>query len=147
MGTCDRLLGIGIVRVGTQLRDPLGQYAYTVAAPCSGIHSLVATTAIALIYSLVTVRSWWKVALMLASAVPLAVAGNVLRMLSIVFAAELGGHDWGKAVHDGGPMGLWSLLPYIPVFGGLLLLGHWLRRPPASKTKEGSAPLAQPQKL
>jgi exosortase len=138
--------GMGILRDGTQLRDPMGQWAYNVAAPCSGIHSLVATAAIALIYSLLTFRSRWKVALMLVSAVPLAVAGNVLRMMSIVFAAELGGHDWGKAVHDGGPMGMWSLLPYLPVFGGVLLLGHWLREPLGPRAEAGAVPLTQPQK-
>jgi hypothetical protein len=57
------------------------------------------------------------------------VAGNVLRMMSIVFAAEMGGQDWGNAVHEGGPMGIYSLLPYLPVFAGVMLLGQWLREP------------------
>jgi hypothetical protein len=48
-------------------------------------------------------------------------------MLTIVIAAEIGGHEAGNYVHEGGPGGIISLLPYVPAFGGLLLLGHWLR--------------------
>ena len=48
-------------------------------------------------------------------------------MLTIVIAAEMGGQEWGNAVHEGGPMGIWSLLPYIPVFVGLFTIGHWLK--------------------
>jgi exosortase len=123
------LLGIGIIRNGTDLIDPGGQYKYGVAAPCSGIHSLIATLVVALIYALLRFRAWWRVGLMVGSAVPLAVAGNVLRMLTIVLAAEAGGQSWGNYIHEGGPGGVLSLLPYVPVFGGLLLLGHWLKEP------------------
>jgi exosortase len=123
------LFGVGIIRNGTELIEPGGQWRYGVAAPCSGIHSLIATSAIALIYALLNFRSWWRIGLMVASALPLAVAGNVLRMMSIVFAAEMGGQDWGNAVHEGGPMGIYSLLPYLPVFAGVMLLGQWLREP------------------
>jgi hypothetical protein len=48
-------------------------------------------------------------------------------MLVIIIAAEIGGQRWGEIVHDGGPFGIYSLLPYLPAFGGLLLIGHWLR--------------------
>ena len=123
------IFGIGVIRNGTELIDPMGQYHYGVAAPCSGIHSLIATSAIAVIYALLSFRSWWRMGVMIVAAAPLAVAGNVLRMMSIIFAAELGGQPWGNTVHEGGPMGVWSLLPYLPVFAGLLLLGHWLREP------------------
>ncbi len=138
------VFAMGIIRNGTTLMDPAGHYQYGVAAPCSGIHSLIATAAIALIYALLSFRSWWRIGLMLASAVPLAVAGNVLRMMSIVFAAELGGQEWGNAVHEGGPMGVWSLLPYLPVFAGVMLLGNWLReRNPEAERTEAAAPAAE----
>ncbi|HSU54997.1 MAG TPA: hypothetical protein VLT36_13140, partial [Candidatus Dormibacteraeota bacterium] len=63
-------------------------------------------------------------------AIPLAIAGNVLRMLTIVIAAEMGGQTSGNYVHEGGPFGIISLMPYIPAFIGLLALGHWLREQP-----------------
>jgi exosortase len=141
------IFGIGIIRNGTALIDPMGQYHFGVEAPCSGIHSLIATLAIAVIYALLSFRSWWRMGLVIVTAMPLAVAGNVLRMMSIVFAAELGGQSWGNTVHEGGPMGIWSLLPYLPVFAGVLLLGHWLREPSAKAANAEAKPTAEEGKL
>ena len=99
---------------------------------------MIATLALALIYAMVSFRTWWRRSLLIASAIPLAVFGNVVRMLTIIIAAEIGGQEWGKWVHDGGPGGVLTLLPYVPAFAGLLLLGHWLREPssqgPSSQT-------------
>ena len=128
---------IDVLRVGTALMDPSHRYQYDVAAACSGIRSLVAITAIALIYAMLAFRTWWKRGLVLASAVPLAVLGNTVRMLTIVLAAEIFGQQGGNYVHEGGPLGIISLLPYVAAFGGLMLLGHWLRETPS----EPPAPL------
>jgi exosortase len=122
-------MSIDVVRVGTSLTDPTGRYQYEVAAACSGIHSLVATVGFALVYAALSFQKWWKRGLLILSAVPLAVLGNVVRMMTIVIAAEFGGQGAGNYVHTGGPLGILSLLPYIPAFAGLLLLGHWLREP------------------
>ena len=121
---------IDILREGTKLIDPTGHYQYDVAAACSGIRSLFATFAVAVIYAMLSFRSWWRRGLLIASAVPLAVLGNVVRMMTIVIAAEIGGQEAGEYVHKGGPLGIISLLPYVAAFGGLLLLGHWLRERP-----------------
>ena len=51
-------------------------------------------------------------------------------MLSIIIAAEIWGQEGGSYVHEGGPFGVLSLLPYAAAFAGLLLLGHWLRERP-----------------
>jgi exosortase len=133
------ILQIDIVRVGTALIDPTGRYQYDVAAACSGIRSLFATVAVAIIYAMLSFRPWWKRGLLIASAVPLAVIGNTLRMLTIVVAAEVGGQEAGSYVHEGGPFGILSLLPYVAAFAGLLLLGHWLRE---SQSKPAALPTA-----
>jgi exosortase/archaeosortase family protein len=75
-------------------------------------------------------RSGWKRGVLMASAVPLAVLGNVVRMLTIIVAAELWGQEAGAYVHEGGPFGIISLLPYAAAFAGLLLLGYMLREEP-----------------
>jgi exosortase len=151
------ILSIDVVRDGTNLMDPSGRYHYDVAPACSGIRSLIATILLATVYSMVSFRAWWKRGLLIASAVPLAVIGNVVRMMTIIIAAEMGGQEWGNAVHDGGPGGIYSLLPYVPPFLGLLWLGHLLRdrspdrgtRPPSTNLprKEGehsSGPILSP---
>jgi exosortase len=121
------LISIDILRNGTNLIDPTGHYQYDVAAPCSGIRSLIATLGLSLVYGVLSFKTWWKRGVLIASAVPLAVIGNAVRLLTIVIAAEIGGQEWGNAVHDGGPAGIYSLLPYIPPFLGLIWLGHYLR--------------------
>jgi exosortase len=134
------LLQIDIVREGTALMDPMHKYQYDVAPACSGIRSLFATLAVAIIYAMLSFRSGWKRGMLMASAVPLAVLGNVVRMLTIIVAAELWGQEAGAYVHEGGPFGIISLLPYAAAFAGLLLLGYLLREellkpapPPAAK--------------
>lgn len=135
------ILGIGIIREGAALIDPNHQYQYEVAAACSGLRSQISTLVLALVYAFVSFDSWWKRAVLVASAVPLAVLGNLARMLTIVFAAEMGGQSWGDYVHDGGPFGFFSLLPYIPAFIGLILIGGWLR-PPDPQPDEPDAGVA-----
>jgi exosortase len=117
------VLGIGVLRMGTQLFDPLGAYQYDVAAACSGIHSLVAVFLFATVCGFMMFRSPWKRLFMMALAFPFAVLGNLLRMLLIIIAAEIGGQQWGNRVHESVII---SLLPYIPVFLGLLFIGWWL---------------------
>jgi exosortase len=121
------ILAIDVVREGTILKDPTNKYHYEVAAACSGIRSLLATVGFALILAFLSFRTWWKRAVMLAAAFPLAVLGNLIRMLSIIIAAEMGGQEWGNKVHDGGPGGIFVLLLYVPAFAGLLWLEHLLR--------------------
>ena len=127
---CHNLLAIDIIVQGTAILDPTGRYQYEVAAACSGMRSLIATFAVAVIYAMVAFHTWWRRGALVVAALPLAVFGNVVRMLTIVIAAEIGGQEWVTRVHDGGPMGVFSLLPYAAAFAGLLLLGHWLRERP-----------------
>lgn len=124
---CNNLLAIDVQRRGTLLFSPSGQYQYEVAAACSGLRSLIATVGLATVFAFVSFHTWWKRGLMIAVAFPLAVLGNLVRMLAIVFAAEIAGQAAGNRVHEGGPLGLFSLLPYLLAFVGLFLVGHWLR--------------------
>jgi len=137
---CHNLFAIDVIRRGTTLFDPSGRYGYETAAACSGIRSLIATVALAIILAFFSFNKWWKRLVVIASAFPLAVLGNLFRMLTIVIAAEIGGQSAGSYVHDGGPYGLLSLLPYVPVFVGLLVLEHYLRDP-APEKPSGNTPV------
>ncbi len=127
------VLGIDVIRMGTQLFDPLGAYQYDVAPACSGIRSLIAIFLLATIYGFLTFRSPWKRLLLMASAFPLAVLGNLARMLFIIVAAEIGGQKWGNYVHTSS---LFSLIPYIPAIIGLLVIGRWMEKRPKPDKKE-----------
>jgi exosortase len=127
------VLGIEVIRMGTQLLDPLGNYQYDVAPACSGIRSLIAIFLIAAIYGFTMFRSPWKQLLFMASAVPLAILGNLARMLCIIMAAELGGQEMGNYVHESS---IFSLIPYLPAIAGLLLVGRWVEKRWGPDTKE-----------
>ena len=141
---CQHLLAMDVVCNGTQLFNGMQTYQYDVAPACSGIRSLVAITAIAIIYAFTMFRTAWQRVLMMASAIPLAIIGNTFRMLVIVLAAEFGGQDAGNQAHESS---FWSLLPYVPAILGLILLGRWLeniqeRKAQADKPAGGGLPPA-----
>jgi len=140
---CHYVMAIDVIRDGTILRDPTGHYQYEVAAACSGIRSLVAISLMATIYAFCWSHGFWRRLIILASAIPLAVLGNLARMLLIVIAAEIGGQSWGNYVHDST---VFSMLPYIPAILGLFFLGRLLHekdeRLPAEQRAEASCPVA-----
>jgi exosortase len=138
---CHNALTIDIIRDGTALKDPANRYHYEVAAACSGIRSLIAILLLGIVYGSIAFRTWWKRGLMIASAFPLAVVGNVLRLLTIIIVAEIWGQGAGNWAHESTII---SLLPYIPAFLGLMGLAHWLGEDPPSKNAETSA-IQKPQ--
>jgi exosortase len=134
-------LGVTLIQKGTQIFDAESEYEYDVAVACAGLRSLTATVALASIYAFVAVEKPWKRVVMIASAFPLAVAGNVLRLTTIIIASEAFGPAAGHWVHDNSVM---SLLPYVPAFVGLGALGSWLReREPAAPAPPAAAPSPQ----
>ena len=134
---CNTVLGIDVQREGTQLYNAAHTYSYEVAAACSGLRSVIAIFALCTIFGFVTFEKSWRRGLLMAAAIPLAVLGNMVRMLTIVIAAELGGQSSGDYVH-----GNWffSLLPYVPAILGILVLGHWLREDTTDPAVPANAP-------
>jgi len=119
----DDVFGIGVIRQGTQLLNPLGTYQYEVAAACGGMRSLIAIFLISITYGFLVFRSPWKRLVMVLASLPLAVIGNVVRLSFIVAAGEWGGQEQGNAVHDSG---FFSMLPYIPAIIGVMAIGRFL---------------------
>lgn len=84
-----RGLGIEIVRQGTMLTSPTGAFSIDVASPCSGIRSLFALMALTAGYAYFNQPTWFRRGLLFALSIPLAVVGNVARILSIVLVAAV----------------------------------------------------------
>jgi exosortase len=122
------LFGIDIIRNGTQLIDPSGTFQYEVAAACGGMRSLIAIFLLATVYGFATFRSPAKRILMMALALPFAILGNLLRLLAIIITASFGGQEAGNYVHEGGPLGIISVLPYVPAIVGLLWVGNLMEK-------------------
>lgn len=132
------LLGVGVIRAGTQLFNPMGTYQYEVAAACGGMRSLIAIFLISITYGFLVFRSPWKRLVMVAASLPLAVIGNVVRLSFIVAAGEIGGQEMGNKVHDDTFI---SILPYIPAILGVMYIGRFLE-----KTEPGLATNLTPAK-
>lgn len=119
-----QVLGIPVWQEGVQLLDPRGQYHYEVAAACSGINSLITLWVLTSVYGFVSFQTAWKRLVMVALALPLAVMGNVLRLVSIIVAAEGFGRAAGDFVHE-----WFGFLTFGLGLAVMLAVGHWLREP------------------
>lgn len=127
---CDIILGFEVVREGTMLKDPLNNYQFEVAAACSGIRSLASIGLMGLVSGMVFFKRWSRRLILLALVIPLAVAGNVLRLLTIIVAAKMGGQEWGARMHESS---LFGLLPYVPGIIVLVYLGRKWEEPAGVK--------------
>jgi len=84
-----KAFGVDAVREGTAvLARGAHPFAIDVAEPCSGLRSLFALMALTAAYAYFTQRTWPKRVLLFLSSVPLAVLGNVARILSICLVAS-----------------------------------------------------------
>jgi exosortase len=146
------LVGIDVVRNGTGILsapDPLmgipaGQkFAVDVADPCSGIRSLFALMMVSALYAQFTLKDWWQKILLFAFSAPLAILGNLARILmltigTIVFGAEfaigknaLTDPSWFHMIA--------GYLVFLVALGGMVGLGALLTNAPklaaATRTK------------
>lgn len=115
--------GIGVLQSGTQLLAPDGRYQYDVAAACSGVRSLTALAALSLLAGYLNFRTWWRRGAAMLLCFPLVYLGNVARISSIVFAAQLGGQAWGERAHAVMGYGV-----FVIVLGGVLAAVSALQR-------------------
>lgn len=112
-----------LIRDGTQLFDAQRTFAYEVAAACSGIRSLTALLALTTIYGFVAFRSPVNRALLISSALPLAILGNVARLCFTIMVAEVGGQAAGKAVETNA-----GFVTFAVAIGAVYLLARWLEK-------------------
>ena len=133
------VLGVGVIRSGTQLFNGLGTYQYEVAAACGGMRSLISIFLISTSYAFLVFRSPLNRMLMVFASLPLAVIGNVVRLSTVVASAEWKGQAAGNFVHDNSII---SMLPYIPAIFGVMMIGSYLekREAPVVKKTNGGQP-------
>lgn len=144
------------VRQGTALLSPgdaaagldAGEkFALEVANPCSGIRSLFSLTMIGALFGYLALGKTWQWMALMASAIPLAVIGNAVRIVLLLAASRWFGSEFAVGV-DGGTS-TFHLVAGIAVFlvalGGMALLvrglrwwdAWWARRPSQEGTTSG----------
>lgn len=117
------LFGVETIVSGNEIASAQGKWEpLEIAKGCSGIRSLMALLMISGAWACMANMSWWKRGLLFVSAVPLAIFGNALRVVSIFVIAEYGNAEWAANTwHD------WSgLLFFYPISLFLLLCIHSL---------------------
>lgn len=98
-------LGIEVRQVGTAIYGPpfdaTAELKLDVADACSGIRSITAMTALAAGYGYLMMKTFWSKWLIFLSSIPLAMVGNMFRIIAIGVIAEAFGTDVAAGViHD-----------------------------------------------
>jgi exosortase len=117
-------LGVLASREGNVLLLPSGESLF-VAEACSGVTSIVTLAPLGVLLAALTLRNGWARVLLVLAVVPLAMAGNLVRVLATVFAALRIG---AQAATEGPPHEMLGVLTYLVAVGLLLALGALLKR-------------------
>ncbi len=102
-------LNVDVINDGSRIIHQEGQYQFNVAPACSGIRSLTALLILTTIVAFVSMPAWWRRLTLIAAAIPVAIAGNVLRITAVIIAAEAFGQNAGTMVHDHAWILTWGL--------------------------------------
>lgn len=115
-------IGIQAVRSGTAIFIPSMPSGLDVADPCSGLRSLLAMTALTAVYAYFTQRTILKKWILFATSIPLAVAGNIARIVTIAIMSEaIGGRLALGLYHDySGYILFTAAISLMVVIGGIM---------------------------
>ncbi len=122
VGISHGILGIDVIREGSQIFDSQRSFRYDVAPACSGIRSLISLLALTTIYGLISFKTRWKRLLMVLVAIPLAVVGNTVRITGVIVVAEAFGQEAGAWFEQ-----KFGFVTFAVALVCVLLLGSWLR--------------------
>jgi exosortase len=127
-----RGFGIDAVQNGTAIvSQGANSFSVDVAEPCSGLRSLFALMALTAAYSWCTLKSWPRRMILFACSVPLAVLGNVVRIISICLVASAFNPDFALGFyHDYS-----GYIVFIIAISLMVAIGEILVRPERLKRK------------
>lgn len=95
-------LGIAAERSGSAIYSmAAGGFSFDVADPCSGIRSLLALTALTAVYAYFTQKTLLRKWILFLCAIPLAIIGNIARIVVVAIVAEAFGEKLALGLfHD-----------------------------------------------
>ena len=127
------LIGIHLTAVGTTLRAVDRSFNFEIAGGCSGINSLMAITLMTAVFAHLGEDRLWKQIVLFAASVPVAIIGNIARLVAIMIVAKC----FGQQIAGGWFHEISSYVISFPFAFGSLCLVHlalnWQpsARPPA----------------
>lgn len=95
-------IGIAAERSGSAIYSlAAGGFSFDVADPCSGLRSLLAMTALTAVYAYLTQRTLTRKWILFLASIPLAIIGNLARIVTIALVAEAFGEEIATGLyHD-----------------------------------------------
>jgi exosortase len=97
----------------------LGQQQLEVEQACSGLRIFVGIVALATAYIIATRRPWWEKVLLLASAVPIALISNAVRIAATGLLYQFASSDAARTFnHD---LAGWLMIPFAGLLFGLVM--------------------------
>lgn len=112
-----QILGVSAARQGNTINVDTLEEALEVAEACSGLRMLTIFGAMSVALVMIIDRPWWDKLIILLSAIPIALASNVIRIVATALLYMAFGQDtpWlNKIIHD------WAGLAMMPIGLGLL---------------------------
>jgi exosortase len=135
------LVGLDVMKVGTAIvsapdfargLEQGARFAVDIADPCSGIRSLFALMMISCVYGHFTLQTPLQKWILFLLAVPLAVAGNFIRIMLLTFGTLLFGSEFAIGTIDD-PSTFHMMAGFAVFFvalGGMILATHFLKKMP-----------------
>ena len=127
------IIGIEAHRSGTAIYSAAGGgFSFDVADPCSGLRSLLAMTALTAVYAYFTQKTLLKKWALFLACIPLAIAGNIARIITVALVAEALGDKLALGLyHDYSGYVVFSVAIGLMVGTGVVLntdfVGAWQR--------------------
>lgn len=139
-------MGLKLVAVGASLHAVDQSFSFEIAEGCSGINSLMAITLMTAVFAHLTQDRLWKKVFLFMGSIPVAIIGNIARLVSIMVVAKACGQTIaGGWFHDIPPY----LISFPFAFGSLCLLNKLLNLSLGGHSAPGGTPLlsssAQPE--
>jgi exosortase len=112
-----QIMGVSAARQGNTINVDTLKEALEVAEACSGLRMLTIFGAFSVAIAMIIDRPWWDKLILLLSAIPIALASNVIRIVATALLYIAFGQDtpWlNKIIHD------WAGFAMMPIGLGLL---------------------------
>jgi exosortase/archaeosortase family protein len=136
-------IGVDVVRSGTMLASASGSFSMDVADPCSGLRSLFAMMTLSAGYGYFTQPTWGRRVALFALSVPIAVVGNVVRIVTIAVVGTTCSAEFASGFyHDYSGYVVFLVAVSLMVATGGLISQLCDRASAGRKAKEGAASAA-----
>lgn len=138
-GFCTGVLHLSLIREGTTvfhlLPDGSKGFEFDVAPACSGIRSLTVVFLLSAVFGYLWLNAAWRRGILLIAALPLALLGNLMRLITVFVVGEARGSEAGLAIET-----KLGFVTFLVALGGVVLLARWLDDQPKVSTESPADP-------